>query len=131
MVENYDSCRLQVFSLESASGCDSEAKREVVEVVDADRSVLGDVFGHSGDVGLDDVVAVEEGHFASSFDPDFMFGVLGDEVEAGDAESELSGFGELADVDSGAEQFFFGDVGAQSYQLAIDVENFAFDQAEH
>lgn len=62
---------------------------------------------------LDDVVAIEEGHFASSLDPDLVLGVLGHDIETGDAESELAGFGELSDVDACAQELLFGDVGAQ------------------
>lgn len=131
LVENDDSSRLQVFRLESASSCDSEPEGKVVKVVDTNGSVLRDVFGHSGDMGLDDMITVEERHFTAGFDPNFMFGVLGHEVETGDAESELAGFGELADINAGAEQFLFGDVGAEGHQLAIDVEDFALNQTEH
>jgi hypothetical protein len=53
-------------------------------------------------MSLDDMIAIQEGHFASSLDPDFMFGVLGNEIKTGDAESELAGFRELADVDTGS-----------------------------
>lgn len=116
--------------MESASGGDSESKREVIEIVDAYRGILWDVFGHSGNMGLDDMIAIQEGHFASSLDPDFMFGVLGNEIETGDAEAELAGFSELADVDAGSKEFFFGDVGGEGNELAVDVEDFALDEAE-
>jgi hypothetical protein len=103
LVEDNNSSGLKIFGLEGASGCDSESKREVIEVVDADRSILRDVFGHSGNMRLDDMIAIQEGHFASSLDPNFMFGVLGNEIKTGDAEPELAGFGELANVDAGTE----------------------------
>jgi hypothetical protein len=116
--------------LESASGSDSESKREIIEIVDAYRGILWDVFGHSGNMGLDDMIAIQEGHFTSSLDPDFMFGVLGNEIKRGDAESELAGFSELADVDASSKEFFFGYVGGEGNELAVDVEDFALDEAE-
>lgn len=47
-------------------------------------------------MGLDDVAAVEEGHGAVLLDPDLVAGVLGDDGEGGDVQTELARLGELA-----------------------------------
>lgn len=52
------------------------------------------------EVRLEDVVAVEVVLLAGRLDPDFFLGVLGEDVETGDVETELAGFGELPEADS-------------------------------
>lgn len=47
-------------------------------------------------VRFDDVAAVEEGHFAVGFDPDFVARVWGDNVEGGYVQAKFGGFGKLA-----------------------------------
>ena len=81
LVENNHSRGFQIFSLEGASGGNTKSKGKVVQVINTDGGILWNVFGHSGNVGLDYMVAIQEGHFTSGLDPNFMLGVLGHEVE--------------------------------------------------
>jgi hypothetical protein len=59
-------------------------------------------------MGFDDVITIQKRHFTSSFDPDFMFGVFGYQIETRDAQSELSSFCEFADEDASTQQLLFG-----------------------
>lgn len=45
---------------------------------------------------LDDVIAIEVGHFSIALDPNFMPAILGQVIKTGDVESELATLGELA-----------------------------------
>ena len=76
------------------------------------------------------MITIQEGHFTSSLDPNFMFRVLGHEVETRDTQSTLSSFGELADVNSCTEELLFGDVGAKSDKLTVDVEDLVLNETE-
>ena len=130
MVENNNSRGFQILSLEGSSGGNTKSKRKVVKVVNTDRSILRNVFGHSGNVSLDDMVTIQEWHFTSSLDPNFMFGVLGHKVKTRDAEPELTGFSKFADIDSGTKELFLGYIGTESDKLAVDVEDFILDEAK-
>ena len=82
-------------------------------------------------MGLDDVVPVEVGHLSPALDPDLILAVLGEVVEAGDVESELTAFGELADEDSCRKKFLPGDVAGHIGDGAVNEENSVFDESEH
>ena len=77
---------------------------DIGHVVDDHARVLLDVFGHAADVGLEHVVAVQEGHLAVRLDPDLVQRVLRHVVERGHVEPELAGLGELADARAQAQQ---------------------------
>lgn len=83
--------------MKSSSGCYSESQGQVAEVKDADGGVLRDVLSHSGDMGLDDMISIEIGHFSSCLDPNLVLAILGQIVEAGNIQSKLSTLGKLAD----------------------------------
>jgi hypothetical protein len=82
-------------------------------------------------VGLDDMISIQERHFTSGLDPDFMFGVLGHEIETRYTEPELASFGKLTDINASTKQLFFGYIGAESDELAVDVKDFVLDEAEY
>lgn len=50
----------------------AQYERNVTGRIDDDSLVLGDVFGHLGDVSLQDVVTVKIGHFSAALDPDLV-----------------------------------------------------------
>jgi len=77
------------------------------------------------------VVTIQEGHFTTGLDPDFVFRVFGHDIKTRDAESELSSFSEFSDVDSCTQKLLFGYIGAEGYKLAIDVEDFVLDETEN
>jgi len=58
--------------------------------------VLRAVLGPATNMGLDDVATVEEGHGTVLLDPDLVAGVLGDDGEGCDVQTELARLGELA-----------------------------------
>lgn len=130
MIENNNSSWLKLFGLKSSSGGNSESKRKVIKIVDANRCILGNIFSHSGNMCFDNVISIKERHLSSSFDPDFMFGVFGHEIKTGYAESELASFGELSNVDAGTKKLLFWNVGTEGNKLTINIEDFIFDKTE-
>jgi hypothetical protein len=131
LVENNNSRRFQILSLKGASRGNPKSKRKIVKVINTNRGILGNVFGHSGNVSLDDMISIQERHFTSGLNPDFMFGVLGHEVKTRYTEPELASFGELTDINASTKQLFFGYIGAESDELAVDVKDFIFDKAKY
>lgn len=68
--------------------------------------MLGAVVGPAADVGLDDVAAVQEGHFAVGLHPDLVPGVLGEDGQRGDVQAEFARLGELAEADAEGDELF-------------------------
>ena len=88
--------RIQPARLRRASRRNAKAQRCIVHAVHHDALVLGTVFAPAPDMRFHDVAAVEEGHLAVGFDPDFVAGVLGEDGQGGDVQAEFEGFGKLA-----------------------------------
>ena len=130
LIENNNGSWLEIFGLKSSSGGNSESKRKIIKVVDTNWGILRDIFGHSGNMCFDNMVTIKEWHLSSSFDPDFMLGVLGHKIKTGYTESELSGFGEFTNIDTSAEKLLFGYVGTEGNKLTIDVEDFISNETE-
>lgn len=84
LIEYHHCSWLQFLSLHRSSCCHSESQRQIIEVKNTDGSVLGNIFGHSGNVGLDDVVSIEIWHLSVTFDPNLMLAIFGQVVQTGD-----------------------------------------------
>jgi len=80
---------------------------------------------------LDNMISIQEWHFASSLDPNFMVRILGDQVKAGYTESKFACFGEFANKDARTEHLLFWYVCAQRYKLIINVEHFALNESKY
>lgn len=58
--------------------------------------MLGDIVAHLADMGLENVVSIEEGHLSVGLDPDLVSSMCGKQGKGSDMKSELAGLGELA-----------------------------------
>ena len=92
---------------------------------------MWDIFSHSGDVRLDDVISIEIRHLSVALDPNLMLAIFGQVVQTGDIQSEFTALREFADQQPRGEQFFFGDVGRHVGDESVDVVHPIFDQSEN
>lgn len=65
-----------------------------------DAGMFWRVIGDSAQVGLDDMISIEERKFSVWFDPDLVLCILGQIVERGDVQSKLARLRELAEADA-------------------------------
>lgn len=128
LVEDHHCSRLQLLGLHRSSGSDSESQGQIIEVKHADGSILRDILSHPRNVSLDDVIAVQVGHFAVTLDPNLMPAIFGEVVEAGDVKPELAALRELAHQQSSREHLFLGDVGGHVGNQRIDEVDTIFYQ---
>lgn len=77
------------------------------------------------------MVTIQEWHFTTGLDPDFVFGIFGHDIKPRDTESELSSFGEFSNVDACTQKLLFWYIGTECYKLTIDVEDFVLDETEN
>lgn len=75
--ETYDAGWVEASGLCGAAGGDAEAEGRVGHIVDDDTLVARAVVRPAADVGLDDIAAVKEGHFAIGLDPQLVPRMLG------------------------------------------------------
>jgi len=131
LIEYHHCSWLQLLRLHRSSCCHSKSQGQIIEVKNADRGILRNIFGHSGDVGLDDVVSIEVRHLSVTFDPNLMLAIFGQVVQTGDIQSEFTALREFADQQPRGEQFFFGDIGRHVGDESIDVVYPNFDEPEN
>lgn len=72
LVEHNNTARIQVLGRRRRTRRRAESERNVGHAEDDDTLVLGRVLGDTAKVGLDDVVAVQEGKLASGLDPNLV-----------------------------------------------------------
>lgn len=94
--EHGDTGRVEASSFGGAATRDAESEGSIVHVVHNNALVLGAVVRPAANVRLDDVAAVQERHFTVALDPDLPAGVLGEDGQRGNVQSELATLGELA-----------------------------------
>lgn len=70
LVEDDDTGRVEVTRLDGRAGRGAKAEGHVGHGEHHDTLVLGSVLGDTAEVGLEDVVAVQEGKLTSGLDPD-------------------------------------------------------------
>ena len=96
MPKTYDTSRVEPPRLRGALGGDAKAKGYIIHVVDDDALVLWAIVGPAADMGLYNVAAVQERHFAVGLDPNLVAGMLCEDREGCDVKSELSSLGEFS-----------------------------------
>ena len=131
LIEYHHCSWLQFLSLHSSSCCHSKSQGQIIEVKNADGGILRNIFGHSGDVGVDDVVSIEVGHLSVTFDPNLMLAIFGQVVQTGDIQPEFSALREFPYQQPRGEHFFFGYVGGHVGDESIDVVYPIFDEPEN
>lgn len=108
----------------------STYQRGIVHGVDDDTLVLGAVLTPAADMSLQDIAAVQEGHFAVGLDPDLVAGVRRDGIEGGNVQAELAGLGELANAGTEREQIGAGDAGGEVCDALAHIVDAAVLDAE-
>ena len=96
---------IQVSALLSRLHAHSKADRDVRNRENHNTSVFRSVLSDSSQMTLEHMVAVKECLFTVWFDPDLVFGVLGQVVQASDVELKFLCFREFAKACASAEKF--------------------------
>jgi hypothetical protein len=128
LVEDHNSSRLKLFCLHGSSCSHAESQGQIIEVEDANGSVLRDIFSHPRNVGLDDMISIQVGHFSVTLDPDLMPAIFGQVVKTSDVEPKLPALRELAYQQSCGEEFFLGNVGGHVGNERIDEVDTIFNE---
>ena len=131
LIEYYNCCWLKLFCLHGSSGCNTKAQRQVVEIKDADWSILGNILSHSGDVGFDNVVSIEIRHFSIALHPNFMLAIFSQIVKASDIQSKFTSFGKFTHQQACGEQLLLWDIRCHVGNHAIDEVDSVLYQPKH
>lgn len=110
MVDN-DGISVRLAAVLCGPGSDAKPKRHVGHGEDDDAIAGFDVVGDAAEAGLEDGVAVEEGHLGGGLEPDLVAGMGSKEVKGMDGETEGAMVGELADAGADAGEAAAGNVG--------------------
>lgn len=93
--------------------------------------MLGNVVAHLTDVGLENVVTIEEGHLSVRLDPDLVSSMCSEERKSGDMKSELAGLGELAETGANGEELGSRHTGGILGNLLLNVVDSVLLEPEH
>jgi hypothetical protein len=94
-------------------------KKYECDIIQAEHDhplMLGGIFCYSTKVCLEDVVAIQEGHFAVGLDPDLVFRILGDLVESSNVELEFAAFAEFSEAGTKGDEVCSCDRDAQTHR---------------
>lgn len=95
----------------------------VVHGVHNNSGMLWNILAHAADMGLEDMVAIQVRHLTVLLDPDLELGVLGQNVERRDVQTELAGLGELANTGSERHEAVPGHTGSILCNVLTHIVN--------
>lgn len=127
---SHDTIRIELPTILSGLGCHPKAQWHVGHGEDNYSLVLGGIVGDSAKPTFEHMVSIQERHLCRGLQPNLILGMGSKEVQGGDKEMELAGFGEFTDARAEANELFSSDIGGLLHEVFTDVEDSVFVEAQ-